>query len=71
MAKPPTPRLVLVSAIALVFIIFILFFEPQGPPSPAARAPGHLDKSPANFVIDDEILKGGVVMPKLGNETAK
>ncbi|KAL2009993.1 hypothetical protein VTN00DRAFT_5800 [Thermoascus crustaceus] len=71
MAKPPTPRLVLVSAIALVFIIFVLFFEPQGPPSPAARAPGHLEKSSTNFVVEDEMLKGGVVMPKLGNETAK
>lgn len=73
----PTLRLILVSSVAIIFIIFFVFFVPTGPESPATRAPGHLDKassSDANLGksrVTDDILKGDVVMPKLGNETAK
>jgi len=71
-------RLVLVSGLAITFIIYFLFFLlPSGPDSPSVRAPGHLDKTSsssensANTKIADDLLKGSVVMPKLGNETAK
>lgn len=71
MGNRPTIRLILVGAIFVTFMIFMLFWLPQGPPSPATRAPGHLEKSTPNVVVKDEMLKGEVVMPKLGNETAK
>ncbi|KAL1964498.1 hypothetical protein VTN77DRAFT_6924 [Rasamsonia byssochlamydoides] len=71
MAARPTTRLLLFSAIAVFFLVYLIFLHPEGPPSPAKRAPGHLEKASTNFVIEDDILKGTVVMPKLGNETAK
>lgn len=71
MAARPTTRLLLVSALAVFFLVYLIFLHPEGPPSPATRAPGHLEKFSPNLEIDDDILKGNVVMPKLGNETAK
>ncbi|KAL1979916.1 hypothetical protein VTN96DRAFT_4982 [Rasamsonia emersonii] len=71
MAARPTARVFLISVVVVFFLVDIIFLRPQGPPSPASRAPGHLDKSLPNLEIDDDILKGNVVMPKLGNETAK
>ena len=69
-----TRRIISSTAIALC-LIFFLFIRPQGPPSPAVRAPGHIDHSaPAaapGITIQDNTLKGDVVMPKLGNETVK
>lgn len=84
MANRQITRRVLISAAVSICIVFFLFIRPQGPPSPAIRAPGHIDHSvapaapvapapaPAPAVtIQDDILKGEVVMPKLGNATAK
>ncbi|EAW11880.1 flavin-linked sulfhydryl oxidase ERV2 [Aspergillus clavatus NRRL 1] len=75
MANRQITRRILITSVVAVFLLFVLFFRPHGPPSPAIRAPGHIDKSaPAATVkneIKDEILKGEVVMPRLGNETAK
>jgi FAD-linked sulfhydryl oxidase len=71
MVARPTTRLLMVGSLAAFFLIYALFFFREGPPSPAIRAPGHLDKTSANLLIKDDILKGSVVMPKLGNETAK
>lgn len=72
MASRQITRRVLVSAAIAIFIIFVLFIQPQGPPSPAIRAPGHIDKSAKGSKIPkDELLKGEVVMPRLGNETVK
>ncbi|KAJ5951978.1 uncharacterized protein N7479_010391 [Penicillium vulpinum] len=68
-----TRRIVTSAAIALC-LIFFLFIRPQGPPSPAVRAPGHIDHSAPpvpGINIQDSTLKGAVVMPKLGNETVK
>lgn len=65
-----TRRILITSAIA-VFILFVLFIRPQGPPSPAVRAPGHIEKSAPAVTIKDDLLKGEVIMPRLGNETAK
>ncbi|KAJ5355996.1 ERV/ALR sulphydryl oxidase [Penicillium concentricum] len=69
-----TRRIVTSAAIALC-LIFFLFIRPQGPPSPAVRAPGHIDHSvptsAPGITIQATTLKGDVVMPKLGNETAK
>jgi hypothetical protein len=65
-----TRRILITSAIA-VFVLFVLFIRPQGPPSPALRAPGHIDKSPPAVTVKDDLLKGEVIMPRLGNETAK
>jgi hypothetical protein len=56
------------SASILIFILFVLFIQPYGPPSPAVRAPGHLEKAPQ---VKDDLIKGDIVMPRLGNETAK
>ncbi|KAH1307688.1 hypothetical protein KXX13_008121 [Aspergillus fumigatus] len=65
-----TRRILITSAIA-VFVLFVLFIRPQGPPSPAVRAPGHIDKSAPAVTVKDDLLKGEVIMPRLGNETAK
>lgn len=74
MANPQTTRRIFISAAISICLVFFLFIRPQGPPSPAIRAPGHIDHSvtpaPA-LTIQDETLKGEVVMPKLGNATAK
>lgn len=72
MASRQITRRVLVSAVIALFIVFVLFIQPQGPPSPAIRAPGHIDKStPASGLVKDDLLKGEVVMSRLGNETVK
>lgn len=75
MATRPTTRYVLLSTFALLFVIYFIFLQPRGPDSPATRAPGHLtdtkDTLPSNLALDDDVLKGAVVMPKLANETAK
>jgi hypothetical protein len=77
MATRPTPRLVLLSTLALLFVIYFVFLQPRGPESPATRAPGHLTETtskgtiPSNLILSEDVLKGDVVMPKLANETAK
>ncbi|EED18897.1 FAD dependent sulfhydryl oxidase Erv2, putative [Talaromyces stipitatus ATCC 10500] len=75
MAARPTTRLVLLSALALIFVTYFIFLQPRGPESPATRAPGHLTDTkntiPSELALDEDVLKGGVVMPKLANETAK
>jgi hypothetical protein len=75
MAARPTTRYVLLSTFALLFVIYFIFLQPRAPDSPAIRAPGHLTDTkntiPSNLALDDDVLKGNVVMPKLANETAK
>lgn len=75
MAARPTTRYVLLSTFALLFVIYFIFLQPRGPDSPATRAPGHLTDTkntiPSDLALDDDVLKGNVVMPKLANETAK
>lgn len=71
MASRQITRRILVSASIAIFLILVLFIRPQGPPSPAIRAPGHIEKSASHVAAKDEMLKGGVVMPHLGNETVK
>ncbi|KAL2823759.1 ERV/ALR sulfhydryl oxidase domain-containing protein [Aspergillus cavernicola] len=68
MANRQITRRILISASILIFFLFVLFIQPYGPPSPAVRAPGHLEKSP---IVKDDLTKGDIVMPRLGNETAK
>ncbi|KAI9374336.1 ERV/ALR sulfhydryl oxidase domain-containing protein [Aspergillus egyptiacus] len=68
MANRQITRRILISASILIFFLFVLFIQPYGPPSPAVRAPGHLEKS---ATIKDDLTKGDTVMPRLGNETAK
>ncbi|BCS24244.1 flavin-linked sulfhydryl oxidase ERV2 [Aspergillus puulaauensis] len=68
MANRQITRRILISASILVFFLFVLFIQPYGPPSPAVRAPGHLDKTTP---VHDDLKEGGIVMPRLGNETAK
>lgn len=73
--RRPTIRYVFLSSFVLLFVIYLIFFQPQGPESPATRAPGHLTDSKNAFfpttALDEDVLRGGVVMPKLVNETAK
>jgi FAD-linked sulfhydryl oxidase len=73
MANRQLTRRIITSAAISLCLIFFLFIRPQGPPSPAIRAPGHIDHSaPAPGIsIQDSTLKGPVVMPKLGNATVK
>ncbi|CAP95813.1 Pc21g09160 [Penicillium rubens Wisconsin 54-1255] len=75
MANRQITRRIITSAAIALCLIFFLFIRPQGPPSPAVRAPGHIDHSAAasapGITIEDSTLKGDVVMPKLGNETVK
>ncbi|KAL3478184.1 ERV/ALR sulfhydryl oxidase domain-containing protein [Aspergillus californicus] len=68
MASRQITRRILISASILIFFLFVLFIQPYGPPSPAVRAPGHLEISTA---VQDDLTKGDIVMPRLGNETAK
>lgn len=68
MANRQITRRILISASILLFFLFILFIQPHGPPSPAVRAPGHLDKTTP---VKNDITEGEIVMPRLGNETAK
>ncbi|KAJ5717394.1 FAD-linked sulfhydryl oxidase ERV2 [Penicillium malachiteum] len=65
---------IFISAALAICLVFFLFLRPQGPPSPAVRAPGHITHAttPApGITIQEDLLKGAVVMPKLGNETMK
>ena len=73
MASRQLTRRIITSAVIALCLIFFLFLRPQGPPSPAIRAPGHIDHTvPAPGIsIQDSTLKGAVVMPKLGNATVK
>ncbi|WEW56786.1 flavin-linked sulfhydryl oxidase [Emydomyces testavorans] len=71
MAMRPTSRLFVLTGMIVFFILTITFFQRQDPLSPKARAPGHLGKPLPVGDISDRMLGGSVVMPKLGNETAK
>ncbi|KAJ5179026.1 hypothetical protein N7492_002236 [Penicillium capsulatum] len=78
MANRQATRRIFISAAISICLVFFLFIRPQGPPSPAIRAPGHIDHTVAPapaavpaVTVQDETLKGAVVMPKLGNATAK
>ncbi|KAL4874634.1 FAD dependent sulfhydryl oxidase Erv2 [Aspergillus karnatakaensis] len=72
MANRQITRRILISASILVFFLFVLFIQPYGPPSPAVRAPGHLEKPESTSItVKEDLIKGDIVMPKLGNETAK
>lgn len=74
MANRQITRRIAISAAMSICLLFFLFIRPQGPPSPAVRAPGHITHNPApapGITIQEDTLKGAVVMPKLGNETVK
>lgn len=71
MANRHITRRILLGAAVSIFLLFVFFVRPQGPPSPAIRAPGHLEKASHSTLTKDDMVKGEVVMPKLGNETAK
>lgn len=74
MAARPTTRLVFLSTFALFFIFYFVFVQPKAPDSPATRAPGHLMDAKSlsgNLALSEDVLNGQVIMPKLGNETAK
>ncbi|GCB27186.1 FAD-linked sulfhydryl oxidase ERV2 [Aspergillus awamori] len=71
MANRQITRRILISAAISIFLLFVFFIRPEGPPSPAIRAPGHLEKSTQAVVSKDDLTKGEVVMPRLGNATAK
>lgn len=73
MANRQITRRIAISAAISLALIFFLFVRPQGPPSPAIRAPGHIThNAPApGITIQEETLKGDIVMPRLGNATAK
>ncbi|CRG91133.1 FAD-linked sulfhydryl oxidase ERV2 [Talaromyces islandicus] len=74
MAARPTTRLIFLSTFALFFMFYFVFMQPKAPDSPATRAPGHLMDAKSlsgNLALSEDVLKGQVIMPKLGNETAK
>lgn len=74
MANRSMTRRIAISIVISICLVFFLFIRPQGPPSPAVRAPGHIahGRAPASGItIQDDTLKGAVIMPKLGNATAK
>ncbi|PGH11418.1 hypothetical protein AJ79_04919 [Helicocarpus griseus UAMH5409] len=71
MAHRPTSRSFLFVGLALFFIFTLTYLRQSSPLSPEARAPGHVDRSMPNVEITDKMLQGGVVMQKMGNETAK
>lgn len=73
MANRQITRRIAISAAISILLVFFLFIRPQGPPSPAIRAPGHITHNAASpgITIQEETLKGDIVMPKLGNATAK
>lgn len=73
MANRQITRRIAISAAISILLVFFLFIRPQGPPSPAIRAPGHITHNAASpgITIQEDTLKGDVVMPKLGNATAK
>jgi hypothetical protein len=73
MANRQMTRRIAIAAVVSICLVLFLFIRPQGPPSPAIRAPGHIvHGAPASGItIQEDTLKGAVVMPKLGNATAK
>ncbi|KAJ5491250.1 FAD-linked sulfhydryl oxidase ERV2 [Penicillium diatomitis] len=74
MANRQMTRRIGISAVISICLIFFLFLRPQGPLSPAVRAPGHINhggNAASGVVIQPDTLKGAVIMPKLGNATAK
>ncbi|EEP79693.1 FAD-linked sulfhydryl oxidase ERV2 [Uncinocarpus reesii 1704] len=72
MATRPTSRLFAITGIVVFFILTLTYFRQQAPLSPEARAPGHFGKPlPGAGGISDKMLQGNIVMPKLGNATAK
>lgn len=74
MANRQIARRIVISGALSLCLLFFLFIRPQGPPSPAVRAPGHIVHPTNNapgVTIQDDLLKGAVVMPRLGNETVK
>ncbi|OOQ83165.1 FAD dependent sulfhydryl oxidase Erv2 [Penicillium brasilianum] len=74
MANRQMTRRIAISAMISICLVFFLFIRPQGPPSPAVRAPGHISHGAtpgSGITIQEDTLKGAVVMPKLGNATAK
>lgn len=71
MANRQLTRRIIITSILATFLLIILYARPEGPPSPAVRAPGHIDRHSPKGPIDKDMLKGEVVMPHLGNETAK
>ncbi len=71
MAHRPSSRFLVFTGLIIFFLFFIAYFRQEAPLSPEARAPGHVDKTIPNMVISKEMLEGDVVMPKLGNATAK
>jgi hypothetical protein len=70
MANRLSGRRILISIPIVIFIIFILFIGPNSPQSPV-RVPNNLGKAASSVLVKDDLTKGEVVMPKLGNETAK
>ncbi|KAG2412533.1 FAD-linked sulfhydryl oxidase ERV2 [Aspergillus terreus] len=70
MANRLSGRRILISIPIVIFIIFILFVGPNSPQSPV-RVSNNLGKAASSVLVKDDLTKGEVVMPKLGNETAK
>ncbi|KAK2745571.1 hypothetical protein FQN57_003696 [Myotisia sp. PD_48] len=70
MAHRSVPRIFILTGLAVFFLLTIAFFR-QSPPSPEARAPGHIWKSLPNLDISESMLRGNTIMPELGNQTAK
>lgn len=74
-------RLLLSLLLALVIIFAVSYLRPPAPVSPAVRAPGHLRGSTTDGntvgdgsemgVVTADMLSGGVISGKLGNETVK
>ncbi|KMU91559.1 hypothetical protein CIHG_09369 [Coccidioides immitis H538.4] len=71
MATRPTSRLFVLTGMVVFFILTITFFRQPAPLSPKLRAPGHLGKSLPSVDVSDRMLEGNIVMPQLGNATAK
>lgn len=71
MAARTTRRTIVASVLGLLVVIYYFFIQPLGPASPKTRAPGHLQQDDSLWRVHDDLLVGNVVMPKLGNETAK
>ncbi|KAF9883988.1 hypothetical protein FE257_002429 [Aspergillus nanangensis] len=69
MATAFSGRRILISIPIAIFLIFILFIGPNS--QSAVRAPSHLTNPASSALIKDDLTKGAVVMPRLGNETAK
>lgn len=69
MANRLSGRRLLISIPIAIFIIFILFIGPNS--QSRVRTPSPLGKTDSSPLVKDELTKGEVVMPRLGNETAK